>query len=657
MDGSAPQRPRTRRRGLDRIRFALERLVMRGVGYRLLLAGAIVAVVALVAGAFVWLLDGDPSGLNDEVWWAFLRLTDPGYLGDDQGIVRRTISTIVTVLGYVLFLGLLIAILTQWLIDRIAKLASGVTPIALSNHVIVLGWSHRTPEVIANLLGTGARLQRFLARRGARELRIVIMTERVDADLLREFRERLGNRWSDRQVLLRSGTPLRLDHLERVAFRDAAVLIFPGADFAERRPEIHDAETTKTMMAVSKHARDSGSAPPLAVAEVYDGHRAPVVREAYAGNSEILATDDIIGRIIFQSVLQRGVGSVFSELLTLNRGNALYVRQIEGRAGVRFHDIRGAFPRAILLGTVRSGEGRPNLNPDPETVLEDEDLLVFIARSFGDCVPEATTRASTPISTAAPLWPTPENRRLLILGWSRKVPVLLEEFERYGGGAFEIDVVSSAPVEERERVLAHQASGAASSRVRQIEAGYSAPGVLERLEPQRYHSIVLLASERLEQELQADATTIFAYVILRGLLPEEGPRPELFIELLDGENEFLFEREHDDVVVSPMLVSYLLSQVALRRELAAVFAELSRPRGPQIALEPAQGYLATNEPVRFEDLESAAAARGEIALGLRRTGCPDAGLELNPNRGTEWTLAPNDKVVVLRSYAEPADEA
>ena len=70
------------------------------------------------------------------MWWAFLRLTDPGYLGDDEGLARRTISTVVTVLGYVLFLGLLIAILTQWLNQLIARLESGVTPVALSDHVL-----------------------------------------------------------------------------------------------------------------------------------------------------------------------------------------------------------------------------------------------------------------------------------------------------------------------------------------------------------------------------------------------------------------------------------------------------------------------------------------------------------------------------------------
>jgi hypothetical protein len=656
LDASEPLRSSAGQRGLHRLRFGLERLVLRGLRYRLLIAAAIVAAVALVAGGLIALLDSGFSELSKEVWWAFLRLTDPGYLGDDEGMARRTVSTVVTVLGYVLFLGLLIAILTQWLNDLIRKLEAGVTPVALSDHVILLGWTHRTPAIVRELLGTGGRLQRFLARRGARDLRIVILAEHVDDALTRELRERLGDLWSDRRVFLRSGTPLRVDHLERVAFRDAAVLILPGADFAERRPEIVDAQTVKTLMAVSKHARESGAPHPLAVAELFDGCRAIVARQAYAGDSEILAADDIIGRLIAESVRQRGLCSVFTELLTLHRGCALYVRQIEELAGSKFRDAGGAFSRAILIGTVRPGEGWPALNPDPETVLEAKDLLVFVARSFEDCVPGATAQSSTPISSAAPLQQVSESRRVLILGWSRKVPALLEDFARYGADAFEIDVVSATPVEEREAALERHASDSSSGRVRQIVAGFTAPGVLERLEPQRYDNIVLVASERLDEEKQADATTVFAYLMLRGLLPEESPRPEVFVELLDEENEFLFERECEDVIVSPMLVSYLISQVALCRELAAVFAELSRPQGARFVLQPAQEYLATNGPVRFEDLDRAAAARGEIAIGLRRTEGPDGGLTLNPDRDAEWTLASSDEVVVLASYTEAEGE-
>jgi len=64
----------------------------------------------------------------------------------------------------------------------------------------------------------------------------------------------------------------------------------------------------------------------------------------------------------------------------------------------------------------------------------------------------------------------------------------------------------------------------------------------------------------------------------------------------------------------------------------------------------------TGAETRFQELERAAAARGEIALGLRCTSAPEAGLALNPDRDRERTLASGDELVVLRSHSRPRGE-
>ena len=83
---------------LHRVRFWVERLLLRGTVYRLLLFSIVTALVALVAGVAVH-LSGAFESLSDATWWAFLRLTDAGYLGSDEGTVRRSISILVTVTG------------------------------------------------------------------------------------------------------------------------------------------------------------------------------------------------------------------------------------------------------------------------------------------------------------------------------------------------------------------------------------------------------------------------------------------------------------------------------------------------------------------------------------------------------------------------------
>jgi hypothetical protein len=73
-------------------------------------------------------------------------------LGDDEGLSRRLISTVLTILGYVLFMGSLIAIMTQWLNQKIRNFERGLTPIVRRNHILILGWTNRTLAIVDELM-------------------------------------------------------------------------------------------------------------------------------------------------------------------------------------------------------------------------------------------------------------------------------------------------------------------------------------------------------------------------------------------------------------------------------------------------------------------------------------------------------------------------
>ena len=93
----------------------------------------------------------------------------------------------------------------------------------------------------------------------------------------------------------------------------------------------------------------------------------------------------------------------------------------------------------------------------------------------------------------------------------------------------------------------------------------------------------------------------------------------------------------------------MLSQIALRRELAAIFTELSRIGGPQITLRP---MLATDypEPVSFDTLAALAEQRREIALGVLTA----AGeVHLNPDRGKQLAIRDGDHLVTLATICDP----
>ncbi len=639
----------------NRFKFRLERFILRGALFRLLVIALVMGAIALVAGLLVYVFAGGFAQPGEAIWWAFLRMTDSGYLGDDEGAFLRTVSTFLTVTGIVLFLGALIAILTQWLNQTIEDLEGGHTPVALRNHIVILGWTNRTAAIVRELILSEGRMRRFLRRHGTRGLRIAVLAEAEPAPLIQELRERLGPLWNERQVVLRSGNPLRLDHLRRVDFLNAATILLPAADFSDKDASA-DTQVIKTLLSMANHPAARGERPlPPVVAEIFDAQKIPIARGAYGGRVELLASDSIISRLIAQNVRHRGLSHVYGELLTHGRGNELYIREHAAFAGLPLHALHGAFPNAVLLGVVRqNGESfSPFLNPPVGFTVEPGDRFVLLARGYDDASPTTgfPSRAAEPRGSASREGRPVEERRVLLLGWSHRVPALLQEFDSYDEEAFQIDILSLVPAAERERYMDRYDVRPSRIALTHIEGDYNAPADLRRAKPETYTNVVLVGSDWLESGTESDARTILGHLLLREMLPDDGP--EVLLELLDPENLSLFRRRPSEVLISPLILSHMLAQVALRPELRAVFDELFGPGGAEIAFVPAEQYDLGREPVTFPTLQQHATRRGEIVLGVRpaaRESEAGSTTRLNPPKNKAWVLEPGDDLVVLTTY-------
>lgn len=643
----------------------------------LFIAGVIIAI-SVLGGAIAWLFTPQFDDPGSAIWWAFLRLSDPGYLGDDEGALLRTVSTIVTVLGYVVFLGSLVAILTQWLNATMRKLESGLTPIALRDHILILGWTNRTPTIVQELMLSQERVRRFLSRRRIDKLRIVILAEEVTREMMVDLKETLGGRRHERHLILRSGTSLRLEHLRRVAYRTAAVIIVPGADFMLGGASSTDARVIKTLISLSSRDGSQRAAAPSVVAEIFDASKLPVAENAYHGGQiDVVASDTFVSRLIAQNVRHRGLSYVYSELLSHRSGNEVYVRRFPEWSGRRFCDLAGRGEHAIILGVVRPENGRfvPHLIPEDDWILEAEDRLVFLARSYEDCSLSAEPSDSEPLPEAAraPRSTEAGTRRILVLGWSHKVKALIDEFSGYAGEQFEIDVLSRVPVAERERavgtaLIAEQAgtveqrasaaapdaedphSNGARVHLSHVVGDYTLRDTLVAMGPGTYDNVVFLASDWLDSEEETDARSVLGYVILKAILDQTERRPELLIELMDPENARLFRHRSGEVIISPVILSHILAHVALRPELNAVFNELFGPGGAEFFFRPAAEFGLDGRAVTMRTIQHVVTGRDQVALGVRiraefeRRG---GGVYLNPAADRRWTLQPDDEIVVL----------
>jgi hypothetical protein len=641
------------------IRFQLERWLQRGVFHQLLLVAAVIVLVAVLGGLAAFLSTDVFDNPFDAVWWSFLRLTDPGYLGDDEGIGLRIISTIVTVLGDVLFMGSLIAIMTQWLTSTLERFERGLSPISLQGHVVVLGWTSRTPEIVRQLLQARGRLERFLQRHDQRLLRIVVVAEDVDAQRRFRLRKYLGNSWRDRQVFLRSGSPVSSEDLQRFGLPEAAAVVIPGDEYRFGDSGASDARAVKTLMNLGVILKNQATGTgPAITAEVFDPRKKTVADRVLQRRKEVVTGDAVVAQLMVQSIRDPRLVDVFTELLTYNDGGSPYIRAFPEFSDQHPNALNALFDKAIVLGATRQEEGEivTHLSPPADFRLRDGDRLVFIARSYGDCLPSSEVRTLPKTASGAgdqaELAPAPASLRLMVVGWSQRVLILIDQLLASGYSSVDITVVSRIPTVERKTALQWLPFDQSRLTINHIEADFTAPGVLERLEFDGMDSILLLAGSGAKSAEESDARTIVSYELLVSAFGTKfksaSSTPRITAEMAHVTSKLQFPRSSDLVLIRPRVLGYLQSHVALRRELNSVFSALFMPgHGASISIQDIGRYLSrSGKDVCFAELEEQAAERGEIALGLIvRKDDAESGVDLCPPSGT--VCGENMKIIVL----------
>ncbi len=639
---------------IDRVKFFVERQLVKGAGFQLLVVAAFIALISLMGGLLVLPLGESFDNVGSAIWWAFLRLTDPGYLGDDVGTWQRFVSTLLTISGYVVFMGTLVAILTRWLIAKMADMERGLTPVTLKNHIVVLGWTSQTLPLLVELLGSSGRMRRFLEKHDTQKLNLVVLSESASAEQVHELRNEPGIGSRVRQIILRAGSALQPEALHRVACLDAAAVIVPSAHQGVGSLVTSDVETVKALLSIAAQARHFQSSLPYVVAELQDVRKLPVIERAYPGEVEVVAGDASISSLIVQNILHPGLSEVYNELLTGAEGNGIYVRGGESVAGLSLAELASVRPNVIVLGLLRPNgkDWDVRLVAPSDTRIEARDRVILMARDYADTEPNAKLPALPEIQRLEPRRVTRQEaslrQRVLVLGWNRRVPSLVAEFGSYSHQSFSLDMVSVVPAAERALAISRYVGERSPVECRHIEADYMVEGELRRLDPSSYDSVILLSSDRLASGEEADARAMVGYLQLEDILAEKNPHPHLILELSDPDNRPLLYEHRSEMLISPMILSHILAQVALRRELRVVLDELFTVGGAEIQFrDPADYPLPASAD--FQLLERTLADEGEIALGIYRGQSDARGrhLTLNPPRRDYLDLKAGDRLVVL----------
>ena len=200
--------------------------------------------------------------------------------------------------------------------------------------------------------------------------------------------------------------------------------------------------------------------------------------------------------------------------------------------------------------------------------------------------------------------------KLLILGWNNRIPALIHEFGSYTDQEIEVTVVSVLPSAEREKKIRLQGGYVNRVTCNQVEADYIIESELLGIQPGGFDHIILLSTDQLQDTEEADARTIVGKILLDEILDGGKNQPHILVDLANPGNSMLLEKSNTEMIISPIILSHLLAQVALRRELQSIYTELFTVGGAEIEFKSIEHYGLDPGNYTFEVIEQVAALVG-----------------------------------------------
>lgn len=633
-----------------RLRYAFDNFMAKGGLAVFLALLSLFAAAMLVTTGLRWLVnlwwpDEAFADTLNALWIQFLQITDAGAVAEDGDShwLNRLIGIVSMVLGLVLFSSL-VAFITSLFEAKMEELRQGRSDVLEEGHTLILGFGDRVLEIIRELV---------IANESESRPAIVVLADRPKTELDEFFADRLDNLKNTR-LITREGPTSSLPYLRRAGVLSArSVVILNSApdDAPPHEKALADARVLKTILAVNACTGEE-ALPPL-VAELHLPAKQALARQIVPGKVFIMDDQSILAKLMVQTSRISGLAKVYDRLVGFE-GCEFYFHTPElSGPTLTYRDLVFLYQDSTVLGLRQKGVLR--MNPPADTVLAPGDEAVLLAED-DSAIRSLKTPVSYKAPGAAPAGPQPRGlERELIVGWSLKASVMVEEYSQYLGDGSVIDLlVPEAPEGLAERLQALQKAHPHLT-IGLITGELSQERLAGEIHPETYDNVLLLAGDGGEAEVR-DSETIATLLEFRSYFRSRGGagRTQMITEVADSDNiEIIEDAGVKDFLISNQFVSRIYAQVSEDPGVLQIYEDLFGSSGSELYLKPAAWYLGkTGGEYAFADLCAAALARGETCLGLRFKALAenhgaDYGIVLNPSKDRVFAVGPDDWLITL----------
>lgn len=315
----------------------------------------IIFTIVIVSGLAMTIFEPDVSFVSG-IWWSIVTLTTVGY-GDisPSSAGGRVVAVVIMFFGIGL-LGMLSASLAAIMVSKRIKEEKGMGKAKLNKHIIICEWNHRSRAVI----------REFRSDEDSHDVPIVLIAD-IDEKPL-----------DDPNLFFIKGS-VNEESLEKANLEKATTVVVLGND--ELDPTARDAKVVLTTLTIESMCPNV-----YTVVELVDKKNEQHCKRANA--DEIIVGSEISSHLLATAVMDHGMSTIVSELLSARYGNDLFAMPAgKAQLGSSFLDVMVEMKKeynATVLGIQKGAGGELISNPDQNYSLEQGDYLVLMATSKPD---------------------------------------------------------------------------------------------------------------------------------------------------------------------------------------------------------------------------------------------------------------------------------
>jgi len=638
----------------ERFQYRFDNFFARGGAAIFLGLIALYAVALAVMGGVRLLVnfaaDGNWNQAGEHLWNALMQILDIGGMEQDENspFYNKLIGVTTAILGLTLISSML-AFVTSMFKEKLEDLRKGKSAVIEEGHTLILGFGIRSLEIIRELIE---------ANDSQPDAAVVVLSDH-DKEVMDDFFNDALHHRGPTRIITRSGNISSPLFLKRMGLAQCkSVILLNQAQAADSLSvKAHaDYKVLKTIMAILA-ACDEGRTPPV-VAQLYFPRNRELALEISPGDVLVLDEDVILSKILVQTSRQPGLSLVYSDLVGFVGNEVYFSSPPAWMLGKTFAQAQFHFRQSMPLG-LRTAQGAIELNPEPNRQLAAGDDLIVLAEDDSTIVYHSEAQHRPRELALSKLHGETRQERFLIVGWSKKSPILIAEYASYLAKNSGIDIVVERLTEGIQKSFEQVSSAHPHIKMTLAPVNTGAKSFPKSLNPTQYDDVIILAGEGANVD-QIDSETISILLKFRQYfkrLEQETGQPvatQLISEVMDSENvEIIQQTGVKDFLISNQFVSKIMAQLSEDPAVNDVYEDLFRAEGSEIYLKPLPLYLESwVNPVCFGDLVFAAQARGEVCFGVRLQAEQDNaeagfGVYIIPHKQQAFTLGEQDKLIVL----------